>query len=221
MGYDNENARRVVLDLETVAIDGAADLAEPVKAPSNYKDAKVIADFIEKAQREQTEKAALYPWTARIVALGTWPDGTQEPRVTVCLNEADEAQTLRAFWQRHWHATFVTFNGLGFDLPVLMARSRLLGVDHPMLNIDRYRSPHTDLMQLLTFRGQLQARSLTWFARRFGLPVHDDIGGKDVAAMAAAGDYAAIERHCLSDVTLTRALAERLGVLRPLAEQVA
>jgi predicted PolB exonuclease-like 3'-5' exonuclease len=218
MGYNDENARRVVLDLETVAIDGAGDLCEPVSAPANYKDPAKIAAYIEEAQKAQAEKAALYPWTARIVALGLWAEDDREPLVVRCETEQAEAEALRMLWQRYRAAAFVTFNGRTFDLPVLLARSALLGVPHPVLNLDRYRSPHVDLMETLTWRGAIPARSLKWFAKRFGLPVHDDHGGADVARLVAEGQWQAVAEHCLSDVTLTRAVAERMGLVRQLAE---
>ncbi len=40
------------------------------------------------------------------------------------------------------------------------------------------------------------------------------VDGKDVAALAKVGNWDAIRDHCLSDVGLTHAVAERLGLLR-------
>jgi hypothetical protein len=95
-----------------------------------------------------------------------------------------------------------------------MARSRLLGIDAPLLNLDRYRSPHPDLMQILTFRGAIPARSLTWFAKRFGLPITDETTGADIGPLVQAGNYEAVRAHCTSDLELTHALAVRLGLIR-------
>ena len=39
----------------------------------------------------------------------------------------------------------------------------------------------------------------------------DTISGSDIAGLYAAGDWAGIKSHVLSDIRLTRALAERLG----------
>lgn len=222
MSYDNQNSRMVVLDLETVAIDDVADYVEPAEPAANLKDPQKIADDIAKKERAQIEKAALYPWTARIVALGAWVVGADTPRVRVTLHEASEAEALAALWDTVVSRSgavspLVTFNGLGFDLPVLMARSRLLGVQAPVLNTDRYRSPHPDLMQILTFRGAVPSRSLKWFARRFGVLVDDETSGADVAALVAAGDVQAVADHCESDVRLTHALAVRLGVISVVA----
>lgn len=209
----------IVLDLETVAIDGAAALAEPVSAPANYKDPEKIAAYIAEAQRAQLDKAALYPWTARIVALG-YVDTDGDETIVCCQDEAQEAAALAAFWPATWNSDerftrpIIGFNHRAFDLPVLLARSLLLGVKAPLLNLDRYRTPHTDLMEKLTWFGAIPARSLTWYAKRFGLGVADTVKGSDIARLVADGQWDAVTAHCRSDVRLTRALAERLGVIR-------
>lgn len=212
----------VILDLETVAIDSAVAYVEPVSAPANYKKPEAIAAYIAEAEKAQIEKAALYPWTARIVALGSIAhDGTE--RVDVCQDHDSEAAALTAFWalvdidptdHRYGVRPIIGFNSRQFDLPVLLARSLILGVAHPAISLDRYRSPHIDLMERLTWQGAIPARSLKWFARRFGLPVDDAIGGADIAALVAAEDWPSVASHCLSDIRLTRELAIRLGVMR-------
>lgn len=210
----------IVFDLETLAIDGAASLAEPVSAPSNWKDEAKIAAYVAEKQQAQIARAGLYPWTNRIIALGWCEETDDVERVEVCNNEATERRVLTEFLARIVDnrgavVPLVTFNGLGFDLPTLMARARLLGVRCPELSIDRYRSPHPDLMQILTFRGALDARSLTWFAKRFGLDTSDAFSGKEIAQLYEDQNWDAIKSHCASDVRLTRQLAERLGVMRP------
>lgn len=210
----------IIVDCETLAIDGAEALTEPVSAPVNYKVPAKIAAYIEEKQREQVEKAALYPYTARIIALGWCYETDEINRVEVINNEGREAAVLREFWTAvrdtaHGVLPLVTFNGRAFDLPLLMVRSRLLGVTNaPELNVDRYRSPHPDLLALLTFHGALPARSLKWFAKRFGLDTSDAFSGREIATLYEDGNWDAIRSHCDSDVTLTRQLAERLGVVR-------
>jgi len=154
----------LILDLETVAIPDAGDYVEPVSVPANYTKPDTIAAYIEKAEASQREKASLYPWTARIIAAG-WCE-TPGDVVTVRLVNADalEATLLRELADRindqGYTVPIVTFSGLGFDLPVLMARARLLGVPFPALDISRYRSPHPDLLKILTWDGAIPARSL-------------------------------------------------------------
>lgn len=206
----------IILDIETVAIDGAADLAEPVQAPANYKDAAKIAAYVAERQAEQVTKAALYPWTARVVAVGVI-DADQVEHVLTAADDDEERELLRQVWQLALDhregllASIIGYNHLAFDLPVLLARSTILGVKAPAISLDKYRTPCVDLMARLTWNGAIQARSLKWFARRFGIPVDDTISGSDIAALHAAGDWTGIRSHVLSDIRLTRALAERLG----------
>lgn len=209
----------IILDIETVAIDGAGALMEPASAPANYKDPEKIAAYIKEAEKAQREKAALYPWTARIVTLGLiLSDGTEV--VTTCRTETDEAIALKALAKTVYRdddrfvQPLVGFNHRQYDLPVILARAMLLGVDFPALNLDRYRTPHVDLMDKLTWYGAVPPRSLHWYARRFGLPVDDTVKGADVAGLVAEGRWEDVAAHCLSDVRLTRALAERMGIVR-------
>ena len=202
----------LIIDCETVAVTGLE--IEPVTAPANYKDEAKIAAYIAEAEQAQRDKAALYPWTCRIIAIGWCYEGSEAVTVRTGNADAMERAMLQEFWYDAKGQNLVTFNGLEFDLPVLMARSRLLGVDAPVLNIDRYRSPHPDLLKLLRFNGAIPGRSLRWFAKRFGLNTDDAFSGAHVAGLVEAGNWDAIEKHVESDVTLTRQLAERLGVIK-------
>lgn len=208
----------LVVDIETLGLDDVE--AEPVSAPAHYKDPEKIAAYVKEKQAEQITRAALYPWTARVIALGWCHEGAEVVTVELCNTEAREAEALRRFWadvvdpKTQDVEGLVTFNGLAFDLPVLMARSRLLRVPAPVLNLDKYRTPHVDLMQKLTWNGVVQARSLKWFAKRFGLNTDDAFSGALIAQLYEDQNWDAITKHVESDVTLTRQLAERLGVLR-------
>lgn len=205
----------LVIDLECVGIDTAADYLEPVEAPDNYKKPEAIEKYIAEATAKQVDRAGLDPDLCRIVALGV------EETVTICRTEADERIALRAFWaqaQPEVHRVddlprLISFNGFGYDLPVLMRRSQYLGVPFQPLSVDRYRSPHIDLMQRLTFNGAIKAHRLSFYASRFGIVVEDAIDGSQIAALVKAGDWAGVESHCRSDVRLTRALAQKLGLL--------
>lgn len=205
----------LILDLETAAID---DAAQYVKPDSRLKDAAKIAASID----ERASKAALNPWLCRIIALGWCYEGEEVERVEVAANEAAETTLLKAFWPRIWDLDehsggampIVTFNGLSFDLPVLMARSMLLGVPHATLNLDRYRSPHVDLLQRLSWFDKEKALSLKFYCRRFGINTDDAFTGAMIAECLANGDWESIKLHCASDVRLTRQLAERIGVCK-------
>lgn len=208
----------IVVDIECVAVEGVSALYDAPEPDKRLKDPDKIAADIAQKRVDQIARAALYPWTARVVALGYCEDGDEAVRVFCAANEATETVMLKEFWAMAWNghsvAPLVTFNGLAYDLPVLAARSRLLGISAPELNLDRYRSPHPDLMQILTFRGAIERRSLKFFAKVFGLNTDDAFSGKEIAELYEDQNWMAIKAHCESDVTLTRQLAEHLGVIK-------
>lgn len=215
--------RRIVVDVETHAIDTAGDFVESASAPGNYKDPEKIAAYIAEANAKAVLNAGLDPDLARIVCIGWQTDDNPHVASVCCRTEEAEANALAYFWGETRGANLITFNGLKFDLPFLLRRSLYLGVKAPALNLDRYRSPHVDLMQVLSFNGTITAHSLKFYAKRLGLE-HDDTSGKDIAALVNAAQKAtdpatvnacwhAIEMHCTGDVRLTYQIAQRLEVI--------
>jgi predicted PolB exonuclease-like 3'-5' exonuclease len=204
----------IVLDLETVATDEAATLVE---AKKNLTDPEKIKANL----RERLEGAAKYPYTARIIALGWCEEGEDIERVETCDGDASERHLLRDFIPRIWNGhgkdanqLLVTFNGLHYDLPLLMIRCRLLGVPCPEIDIRKYYTSHKDMLNILTYKGELEWRSLTWFAKALGLDTSDAFSGKEIAQLYEDENWDAIKAHCASDVRLTRLVAERWGVLK-------
>jgi DNA polymerase elongation subunit (family B) len=218
-------ARHLIIDCETVAINDVQTYLEPPTAPSNYKDEAKIAAYIAEESKRQAEKAALDIDLARIVAIGyhfvtSGPDDQPEVEVLLCKDETQEMTNLGKLWDAFWkvyipgHTVAVTFNGLAYDLPLLLRRSLYLGVTAPKLQLDRYRHIDAiDLMQILCMDGRLKMHGLQFYANRFKIPVEQDITGADIGKSVADGDWAAVEKHCAADVQTTYALAKRMGVL--------
>jgi hypothetical protein len=215
MSYNDEAAAKMVCDLETVASPDAASFLDPVRPPANYRDEAKIAAYVKEKFAERVENAGLEADLAEIVAVGWLQEETDIPPLVVTRHDMDEVELLRGLWRVVGQRAIVGFNCLSFDLPVAIRRSQLLGVAYPNLNLDRYRSPHVDLLERLSFNGKLTYRSLNFYKRRFNLGLPDDPhSGADIAALVAAGDWAAVASHCRSDVEATAALARRLGWLR-------
>jgi hypothetical protein len=214
----------LIVDIECCGIDTASDYLEPVEAPSNYKDTAKIEAYIKEAMAKAIDRCALDPDLCRIVALGAG-EVEGHDTVLICRDEETEAAALEALGKRITNAagvarTIVSFNGFGYDLPVLMRRAQYLGVNFPVLNIDKYRSPHIDLMQRLSFNGAIKPHGLRFYASRFGMVVNDPSTGADIAALVKAGDWKAVEEHCLADLAQTRFLAQKLRLI-PSAHTVA
>ncbi len=216
MGMNSENAMRIIFDIETAPLPEAADyLVEPIEAPANYKDPAKIETFIAAEKLKQLERCGLDVDLCTIVAIGWQREG--EPSVQALTREdCDEDGLIAEFWRQATQGGdlrhLVGFNCLAFDLPVLMRRSQYLGISAPAYQIDKYRHAQvTDLAQVLSFNGAVRMRSLTFYAKRFGVEVADTITGANVAQKVAEGDWGAIRTHVSADVSKTAMLAAKLG----------
>lgn len=103
----------------------------------------------------------------------------------------------------------VTWNGTGFDLPVVAIRSLRYGVPMKWYYNDRdyrYRytaEGHLDLCDYLADFGRGRLASLDGAAKLIGLPGKGSIKGDAVDVMWKAGRYEDIRDYCLSDVIQT------------------
>lgn len=221
----------IILDVEAVAIADVDTYLEPVSAPSNYKDEAKIAEYQREKRAELVERAALDVDLAQIVCIGmTMPYMYKRPHCEVMTAEHHSEHDMLA---RVWHVwrgctvsadgspILVTFNGLNYDVPMLLRRSLYLGIPAPYIQCDRFRHPQIlDLQAILSMDGKLKWRGLQFFLNRFGYPGGGpDITGADIAARYQAGDWAAIEQHCRMDIEATAWLAERIGAV-PKRQQV-
>ncbi|MFH2100445.1 MAG: ribonuclease H-like domain-containing protein, partial [Pseudomonadota bacterium] len=139
------------------------------------------------------------------------------PATMVLADEDDgaERELLRNAWALLGiHNHFVTFNGLPFDIPVLLARSLILGVE-PIVTIDRGKyvaRNHVDLRNLLTNGDKFMKGRLGFFAQRIlGRTLATDPGSAVQGHWDdGAEGRAKIASHCAEDVSATWDLDERL-----------
>ena len=212
----------VVLDLETVGRPDVAEYLADIRAAGNLRDPEKIAADIAKKREEAVENAAL-DWNANaIVAIGYQTEEDAQPVVRLCRDVEAERDALSEVWRVYQARSrrLVTFNGANFDVPTLIQRSRFLRVSVPRIDQRKYgNSDQIDLYRLLTFddtqRTFVIRRTLSNFCKLFALDVPcDDHDGSDIARLVAEGDWDALAHHVRTDVLKTRALAERLDVLR-------
>lgn len=211
--------RYIVLDIETLPHPDAGQWLDPVKPDARCTKADSIAKSITEKTAERDEKLGLDPDCCVIAALGYHVIGGKDPFCDVTYGaEVNEQDALEHFWwefNKVSDTRLVSFYGRSFDLPVLMRRSMYLGVPYPKLNLDRYRSPHIDVWHELTYGGALRsAHKLSFYARRMGFTTLDKVDGSEIQGLAKEGKWDAIRDHCLSDVGLTHAVANRLGLLK-------
>lgn len=149
----------------------------------------------------------------RPVAIGVlWigPDLTFE-RLGIIGEGQDEAGQLRAFsdFMAREAPTLVTWNGRGFDLPVIILRSLRHGVNmgwYYQRRDVRYRfsdDGHLDLGDALADRGAARMTSLDNAARLVGLPGKMGVDGSQVEGLHRAGRVEEIRHYCLTDVIQT------------------
>jgi hypothetical protein len=154
--------------------------------------------------------AALLDARGHLRRLWTVSEGRSEP---------DTLAALASFLHGN-EVTVVTWNGRGFDLPVIVARCMKHGIAFPWYYArrePRYRySPagHLDLMDFLCDHGAGRCYGLDLAAKLIGLPGKLDCKGADVATMIEAGQLEQVRAYCLQDVAQTTALFLRAQLLR-------
>jgi hypothetical protein len=139
----------VVFDIETSADLDAIKTLPPVEPAKNLKDPEKIAADVIKKELDRIDKAALDPYTARVLAVGFHPlEDVDLCETTVWVRghgsdqDAEERTLLRALWkeiQVIWYGQVVTYNGCGFDIPFLVQRSLLLNIRPARLDIHPFR----------------------------------------------------------------------------------
>ncbi len=126
------------------------------------------------------------------------------------INERPEPELIRTFVDRieQLSPRLVTFNGNGFDLPVLRYRAMLHRIPAPGLHarpyFNRYANDALDLFDVLGSFGSGGKIKLDELSRVLGLAGKPDgIDGSKVEAMIAAGQIDEVARYCETDVVNT------------------
>jgi predicted PolB exonuclease-like 3'-5' exonuclease len=160
----------------------------------------------------------------KVVAIGAlWMGERHESRKLGCVGEGKEEPGILSDFAKFLEErrpTMVTYNGRGFDLPVIAARCLRHGVclRHYYSSRDvRYRfSPdgHLDLMDYISDHGAAKPAKLDILAKLCGLPGKVGVDGKDVGPLVHAGRIQEVRDYCLCDVVQTAGLFLRVELLR-------
>lgn len=133
-----------------------------------------------------------------------------------------EEALVRTFWERleRFPGTLVSFNGRGFDLPVLELQALKYGcrIPHYFRGKARYRysdEGHYDLYDFVTNYGvhRLQG-GFNALTKLIGLPGKTGIDGSLVQQLWEDGRLDDIHRYCRNDVVQTYFLFLRVELLR-------
>ncbi len=221
--------RYLVFDIET-RVD--KDLVKRIHDPENQL---TIDQAYDKARDELLERSGqqsdFFPIPYHIpIAIATLhADENYRIRSLGCLgsDRYPEPEMISKFWQVFEGAqTLVTFNGRGFDLPVLETCALKYGLSLPRYfgngqarqtyRGSRYADTyHIDLCDFLSNFGAVYRRgSLDLLAKLIGLPGKYIIEGGDVEYLYRQGRLKEINQYCMTDVLQTYLLLLRVELLR-------
>ncbi|MFH0969606.1 MAG: ribonuclease H-like domain-containing protein [Patescibacteria group bacterium] len=133
------------------------------------------------------------------------------------LKPMSEKEMLEQFWKLcEKYQEFVSFNGMGFDVPFLMVRSAIHNIrpsknlmSHKYIGSQKYDSKHIDLLDQLSFYGAMRRRgNLHLWCRAFGIksPKAEGITGDDVGKLFKEKKYLEIAKYNVGDIKATREL---------------
>ena len=141
-----------------------------------------------------------------------WFDGASFRLKSLSLETMSEDQILATFLRAFdKKPTLVSWNGAGFDIPVIMYRAMHHKLSAPALfnpavkpdYLYRYGEMHIDLMDKMSLYNGYQRQKLDTIASLCGFAGKGDIDGSQVVPMVQAGDWQKLTAYCESDVLNT------------------
>ena len=217
----------LVFDIETVP---DVELGRRLYDLHDLDDAGVAKAMFAK-QRQVRQNDFLPPPQQRVVAISVVLRSRDGLKI---FSLGDEQSTERELVQRFFDGldrfspVLVSWNGSGFDLPVLNYRALRHGIDaHRYWEVgeadrdfrynnylSRYHWRHIDLMDVLSGYGASGRASLELAAQLIGLPGKLGIGGAQVWPAYRRGELAAIRDYCETDVLNTYLIFLRFELTR-------
>jgi len=162
------------------------------------------------------------PHKHRIVAIGRAQlDKECKLQRFSCPSGEDEAELLRGFGKAVAHygkeADLVSWNGRGFDLPCIIARSLLHKIPQPWYFRTGLRkrygaNGHIDLMDTISEYGASKPMSLHDAATLCAVPGKVD-HGSNVPQLVESKQWAELRWYCLNDVRITAIMLTRWRLL--------
>ena len=205
-----------VFDLETIGDPSIIPHLPELEADTRLKDPAKIQANIKMKSEKRIAELALQPTSAMICCFGyCHDDGETNAIVLTKGDRATERKLLLQAWEILAEADqFVTFNGLNFDLPVLLMRSMINKV-RPAVKISRKKystDNHCDIRGVLGNYDTYAKGTLDFYSRiLLKKSAKDDVDGSMVGEMFAMELFDEISDYCQSDVKLTYELYELLA----------
>lgn len=215
--------RTIIFDIETSSY--------PFESLSESQQ-EYLLRYAEKEKDDQTKNekvdeairyTSLYPFTAKVIAIGIYDlekeksyvyyesiekDEWQNEEKNIYYKGVTEEEMISSFWRIVDSVDrVVTFNGRGFDVPFMNLRSAMLKIK-PSKNLmtNRFdKKLHIDLLDQLTYFGIIRKFNLDFYCHSFGIasPKAHGISGMDVKNLYEAGRIKDIAIYCGEDILAT------------------
>ena len=216
----------LAFDIETVP--DVAGIRRLHRLPADLPDAEVAEVAFQK-RRTQTGSDFLGPQLHRVVVISCVLREGDTLKV-FSLSEASEKELIQRFYDgiEKLVPQLVSWNGGGFDLPVLNYRALANGVAAAKFwdqgeddkdfrwnsYLGRYHARHLDLMDVLAMYQPRNNAPLDDVAQLAGLPGKLGVGGAQVWSAYQAGKIGEIRDYCEADTVNTYLLYLRFQQLR-------
>jgi predicted PolB exonuclease-like 3'-5' exonuclease len=225
----------LVFDTETVPdVRGVRRLRPEL---SHLPDAELTQQLFDE-RREKTGSEFLPLHLHRVVAIScVFRDDSGFRVKSIGQPDDDEGKLIQAFYATidRYTPQLVSWNGGGFDLPVLHYRGLVNGVHAPRYwelgdedrefrynnYISRYHTRHTDLMDLLAMYQPRACAPLDDLAKLCGFAGKLGMDGSKVWEVYQAGGIEQIRRYCETDVVNTYLMYTRFQRMRGLLTDAA
>lgn len=221
------SANTLVFDIETVP---DVELGRRLYDVADLDDSAVATVMFFK-QRQARHSDFLPPPLQRVVAISAVLRTRDDLHVFSLGDErAAEKELVQRFFDGldRYRPVLVSWNGAGFDLPVLHYRALKHGVDASRYwdvgdadkdfrfnnYLSRFHWRHVDLMDVLSGYQASGRASLETVAQLLGLPGKLGMSGALVWSSYLAGDLAAIRNYCEMDVLNTYLAFLRFQLVR-------
>ena len=222
----------LAFDIETIPDVAGLRLLRGADAAASDADV-YAAEIADRAARNKSDFMPLY--LQRVLVISCVFRGSRGLQVRSFVDleregKSEEAGVIQAFFDRvnDHRPQLVSWNGGGFDLPVLQQRGLRHGVvagrywemgdddrEHRYNNyISRYHLRHIDLMDLLAMYQSRANAPLDAMAKLCGFPGKLGMDGSQVYSAWRAGQIEDIRRYCETDVMNTYLLYCRFQKMR-------
>lgn len=207
--------KTITFDIETIPQRSPlsdAQAKELEKRENKYYWNKDRADCDEEDVRKML--MGTNPFLGEIVCIGLLghaENGDSKTKSLFVTDGITEKEMLEEFWEilGDYKGLFVSFNGLGFDVPWIIKRSMIHGIvptNNDFLNTRRYlKYPHFDALQILADYSPSSYMTLDLACNMLGVetPKDGEIKAENVAQAFKDGRIQEIADYCLKDIEAT------------------